>query len=73
MTAALKTKKTDPKTGALNVTYSNHVAIRNCTKPDFTKTGIGPSFDDLSVFKNLYCPDNYENITLASQRMKSYE
>ena len=59
MTAAVKTKKTDPDTGLLNVTYSNETKIRNCTREDFTKTGIGPSFDDLSIFKNIYCPDGF--------------
>ena len=32
MTAAVKTKKTDPATGALNVTYSNETIVRNCTR-----------------------------------------
>ena len=32
MTIAVKTKKTDPASGALNVTYSNEIKVRNCTR-----------------------------------------
>ena len=73
MTAAVKTKKTDNVTGFLNVTYTNETKIRNCTPEDFNKTNMLPSFYDLSTYKNLYCPDSYWNVQLASQRMKSYE
>ena len=59
MTVAVKTKKTDPVTGALNVTYSNEIQVRNCTRWDFEKTGLGASFDDLSVYGNIYCPDSF--------------
>jgi len=59
MTAAVKTKKTNPATGLLDVTYSNETKVRNCTAEDFNKTNILPSFYDLSVYKNIYCPDDY--------------
>jgi len=59
MTAAVKTIKTDTSTGSLNVTYSNETKIRNCTAEDFIKTNTLPTFNDLSIYKNLFCPDNY--------------
>jgi len=59
MTAAVKTKHNSNVTGLLDVTYSNETKVRNCTAEDFNKTNLLPSFYDLSVFKNLYCPDSY--------------
>ena len=57
----------------LNVTYVNETRLRDCQEEDFDKTNMIPSFTDLSTYKNLYCPVSYENVTLATQRMKAYE
>jgi len=73
MTAAVKVKDTIPETGMLDVTYVNETRLRDCREEDFNKTNMVPSFNDLSTYKNLYCPDSYENVTLATQRMKAYE
>ena len=74
MTAAVITKINDNVTGALTVTYSNETKVRLCNLEDFNKTNMVPSFQDLTALtNNLYCPDSYENVTLASQRMKNYE
>lgn len=70
MTAAVKAKGPDKKSGILNVTYLNETGVRNCTEMDFNKTTMYRGFRDLSIYKNLYCPDSYENVTLATQRLK---
>ena len=66
MTAAVKTKIYDEVTGVLRVTYSNYTQIRPCKLEDFAKTGMEIDFEERTrIMNNFYCPDSYENVTLA--------
>lgn len=66
MTAAVKVKDADNKTGVLNVKYVNNTQLRQCNADDFNRTNMLPSFLDLTaIVNNYYCPENYKNVTLA--------
>ena len=66
MTAMAKTKRINNKTGVSQENFTNATKVRQCNFNDFNKTGLLGAFKDLTnPVNNFYCPDSYENFTLA--------
>ena len=66
MTAAVKTEIYDNVTGALKVIYTNETKVRPCKVEDFAKVEMEEDFYERTIlFNNFYCPDSFENVTLA--------